>query len=111
MGTYELRVIPDCPNSGPAQELFRRTLAAEGLAVEQLKVREVTYEDEARELGFSGSPSFMAQGRDLLPSAAAPALSCRVYPSAHGLAGLPTAGSLRSAIRGADSEARAEVRA
>lgn len=30
--TYELRVIPDCPNSTAALELFRRALAAESTA-------------------------------------------------------------------------------
>ncbi|HEY8700409.1 MAG TPA: hypothetical protein VIM08_05505 [Arthrobacter sp.] len=104
MGNYELRVISDCPNSGPALDLFRRTLAAEGLPVEQLRLREVTSEDEAQELGFNGSPSFIAGGRDLFPSVIAPALSCRVYPSEHGLAGLPSPESLRGALRGTSSK-------
>lgn len=31
---FELRTIPGCPNSGPALELFREVLAAEGKGTE-----------------------------------------------------------------------------
>jgi hypothetical protein len=95
---FELRIIQDCPNSAPALELFREVLAAEGRAADLLTVRRVTSDDEAEELQFHGSPSFMADGRDLFPADTAPGLSCRVYPSGHGLAGLPSAESLRAAV-------------
>jgi len=97
---FELRVIRDCPNSGPALQLFRDALAAEGRDAEALTVREVASEDEAEELAFHGSPSFLAGGHDLFPAASAPALSCRVYRTTNGLAGLPGVESLRAAVRG-----------
>ncbi|MBT2566955.1 hypothetical protein J7I84_10710 [Arthrobacter sp. ISL-85] len=102
---YELRTIPGCPNSGPALELFRQALAAERRDAGRLTVREVTSEDEAEMLGFHGSPSFIADGQDLFPAGTAPALSCRVYSSEDRMAGLPSAGSLRAAVRVAASDA------
>jgi hypothetical protein len=96
---YELRTIQGCPNSGPALGLFRTALEADGKDASHLRLREVTSEAEAQALHFHGSPSFIAEGRDLFPSETAPALSCRVYLSGHGVAGLPSAESLRTAVR------------
>lgn len=104
MTHYELRIIADCPNSGPALELYRSVLAKQCRDAE-VHVREITSDDEARKLGFHGSPSFLAAGLDLFPSDAAAALSCRVYPSAQGMAGLPSAETLGTALRGVCSEA------
>jgi hypothetical protein len=104
---FELRTIPDCPNSGPALELFREALAAEGRGTEPLTVREVASEKEAQELGFHGSPSFIADGLDLFPAQSAPALSCRLYRTGNGLAGLPSVQVLRAAVRSLASQAGA----
>ncbi|MET3951036.1 hypothetical protein [Arthrobacter sp. UYEF36] len=102
---YELRTIPGCPNRGPALELFRQALAAEGKGAGRVTVREVTSEDEAEALSFHGSPSFIANGRDLFPADSAPALSCRVYRLEDRMAGLPSAELLRTAVRGVSSDA------
>lgn len=99
---FELRTIQGCPNSGPALQLFREVLAAESWGAEPLTVRELTSEHEAEDLRFHGSPSFIANGCDLFPADSAPALSCRLYPTKGGVAGLPSAGSLRTAIRSFD---------
>ena len=101
---FELRTIPGCPNSAPALKLFREVLDSEGRGAEPLTVREVASENEAQELRFHGSPSFIAEGRDLFPAESAPALSCRLYNTGHGMAGLPSLESLRTAIRGRDSQ-------
>jgi hypothetical protein len=101
----ELRTIPGCPNSGTALELFREALAAAGNDVQHLTVREISSENEAQALQFHGSPSFIAEGRDLFPAETAPALSCRLYRTGHGMAGLPSAASLRTALRGVGSNA------
>ena len=100
---FELRTIPGCPNGAPALKLFREVLVAEGRDAEPLTVREVARENEAQELQFHGSPSFTAEGRDLFPAESTPALSCRLYRTGKGLAGLPSAESLRKALRGLDS--------
>lgn len=98
---YELRIIPGCPHGTPALELFRAALAAEGKDPEHVKVREVISESEATALHFQGSPSFMSAGRDLFPVKSAPALSCRIYRSDDGVAGLPSAEALSAALRNA----------
>ena len=98
--TYELRVIPDCPNSTAALELFRRALSAENTAAD-IRVIELSSEEQADSLNFHGSPSFIARGRDLFPSTTAPALTCRVYQAEAGLSGLPSQGDLQAALRSA----------
>ncbi|MGN8129219.1 hypothetical protein [Paenarthrobacter sp. 22069] len=98
MTGYELRVIPGCPNTGPAAELFREALTAEGIAADRLTIRVVASEDDATALAFHGSPTFTAGGGDLFPAPSAPALSCRVYLTSHGLAGLPDPAALRAAL-------------
>lgn len=95
-----MRVIPGCPNSIAALELFRRALSAESKAAE-IRVVELSNEEQAESLNFHGSPSFIAGGRDLFPSAAAPALTCRVYQTEASLAGLPSQEDLQTALRSA----------
>ncbi|WP_217711923.1 hypothetical protein [Streptomyces sp. NA02536] len=61
-----------------------------------------TYEAEAA--GFTGSPSFMADGRDLFAEPGrAPGIACRVYRTSDGLAGLPGRDQLRRALLGASA--------
>ncbi|KQQ80912.1 hypothetical protein ASF64_12760 [Arthrobacter sp. Leaf137] len=99
--SYEVHTTPGCPNSGPALELFRHVLhAGGGLDPELVTLREIGSESEAAGMLFRGSPSFMAGGKDPFPSTADAGLSCRLYPSGTGLAGLPSAVSLRAAVRG-----------
>lgn len=105
MTDYELRVIEGCPNTVPAMNLFRCVLEAAGLPVKRLRVRVITSERDAQELGFQGSPSFIAAGGDLFPVVADPAVSCRVYSSAGKMAGLPAFASLLAAVRGTGQEA------
>ncbi|MDJ0459867.1 hypothetical protein PUN71_021905 [Arthrobacter sp. NQ7] len=95
---YELRIIAGCPNSAPALELFRQALAAENVAG-HIRVVQLESEEQARALSFHGSPSFIADGRDLFPAAAAPALTCRVYTGATGLVGMPSQEDLQAALR------------
>ncbi|MFJ5957000.1 hypothetical protein ACIQC5_13700 [Paenarthrobacter sp. NPDC092416] len=95
---YELQVIEGCPNTDRAMELFRRILAEEGQNA-PVRLRVLTSDTEASELGFRGSPSFVENGRDLFPSDVQPALSCRVYLSANGMKGLPSPEVLRQALR------------
>jgi len=103
--SYELRTIPGCPHSGQALKLFRTALLAEGIDPELATVLELTSEAEAAAVDFHGSPTFTADGQDLFPSAAAAALTCRVYPTDRGLAGLPSIESLRTAVRSHNADA------
>lgn len=93
-----LLVIPECPNSASAQELFDTALELEGIGAPAI-VREISTEDDAALHNFHGSPSFSVNGHDLFESAAEPAVACRVYRTPDGLAGQPTLEDLRRAIR------------
>lgn len=95
---YELRIISECPNSAPALDLYRQVLAEENAAGD-IRVVQLDSEEQAQMLYFHGSPSFIAGGHDLFPSTAPPALSCRVYLGADGLAGLPSHEVLKAALR------------
>lgn len=86
---YELHIIQDCPNSELAAGLYRRVLEAAGGDGRDLKIRELASTEEAIALNFHGSPTFTVAGQDLYASDAEPALSCRIYPTSTGLAGLP----------------------
>jgi len=98
---FELRTIPGCPHTVPGRDLFSQALALEGAGHATVSVKEVGTDGQAEALEFHGSPTFCAGGVDLFASNAAPAVTCRVYPTPDGLAGLPTLDSLRQAVRAA----------
>jgi hypothetical protein len=102
----ELLTIPGCPHSCSAWELFASALELEGIDPAMLTVKEITTAADAAAASFHGSPSFIIDGTDLFPSNAAPALTCRVYPSRRGFVGQPDLESLRDAIRGAGPRVR-----
>ena len=96
---FELLTIQDCPHGTAARELFSRAAELEGNDPALIEVRQILTDEEAEASGFHGSPTFTADGIDLFPSTAEPALTCRVYPTAGTLSGLPSLESLRRAIQ------------
>jgi hypothetical protein len=94
----ELLTIPGCPHGISARELFARALELEGADPGLLTVREIATDGDAAAASFHGSPTFTIDGKDLFPSNAAPAVTCRIYPGQHGLSWQPTLESLREAI-------------
>jgi hypothetical protein len=64
-------------------------------------IREVVGSDEeAEDLGFEGSPTFLFDGTDpFVPSNARPSLTCRLYATPDGLEGSPSVDALRAVIR------------
>ncbi|MEU9372630.1 class I SAM-dependent methyltransferase [Streptomyces sp. NPDC048255] len=101
----EILVVPDCPHSEPAAELLRQALDDVGLHGATVTTRVVTGQGEAEERGFTGSPTFLIDGRDPFAEAGRPAgLACRVYQTPDGLSGLPGLGQLRQALTGRPHE-------
>lgn len=96
--------VPDCPGSEALKGVLAPLLAARPDI--QVTRQVVTTEDEAGQLGMTGSPTILADGRDLFPSPGQqPSLSCRLYPGEHGqLAPAPTAAQLREALTAAAPE-------
>lgn len=100
----ELLVVPDCPHAGPAAELLCRVLVSIGLDGAAFITRVISDTREAEAEGFTGSPSFMADGRDLFAEPGrTPGIACRVYRTPDGLGGLPGLDQLRRALLGASA--------
>ncbi|WP_394426702.1 hypothetical protein [Streptomyces sp. SGAir0957] len=98
----EILLVPDCPNENPATERLRVALDSLGLSDTTFTHRLLADQAEAEELGFSGSPTLLINGRDPFAEAGRPpGLACRVYPTPEGLAGLPSLDQLRQALSSA----------
>lgn len=95
-------VVTDCPQTEPAADLLRQALDEAGLSEVMFIVTVITSDRQARECGFLGSPAFLVDGRDLFAvRGAAPALSCRLYPTIDGPVGTPPLNQLRDALHAA----------
>jgi hypothetical protein len=93
--------VPECPAAEALDGLLGPLITARpGIQVTR---QVVTTEDEAARLGMTGSPTILADGRDLFPAPVQrPSLSCRLYPGEHGQSGpAPTAAQLREALTAA----------
>lgn len=92
-----LLYFDDCPNWKFADRRLVE-LASEGLDITVTR-REVHSAEEAERLGFHGSPSILLDGVDLFPAPrAVVGLTCRVYSTPDGLAGVPTLDQLRAVL-------------
>ena len=90
-----------CPNSGAALALVRDVVAREAVQATVEPV-EVKSQDEAIRLRFLGSPTVQIDEEDVEPAARRRSdfsMSCRLY----GNSGVPPAGMIAAAIRGASS--------
>jgi len=59
-----LLVVADCPNDAPATALLRRLLDEVGAAATSIRRTVVTSPQQAADLGFAGSPTFLINGVD-----------------------------------------------
>jgi hypothetical protein len=91
-----------CPSHGAAADLLEKTLAELGRGDVQVRRRQVVTHEDAERLGFPGSPTFQVGGRDLFPTGAPAALTCRVYSRPDGRSGpLPDPADLSASLRAA----------
>ncbi|MGY1849298.1 thioredoxin family protein [Blastococcus sp. SYSU DS1021] len=98
----ELRWWAGCPTRVRAAQVLRDTLAELGRDEVTVVEREVRDREEAQRLRFPGSPTFVVGGQDLFPTAAPPALTCRVYTRPDGRGSpLPDTADLAAALRAA----------
>ena len=68
--------------------------------VQNITLQPVESADEAQRLGFRGSPTILVDGRDPWADSDAPVgLSCRVFQTDSGLAGLPSDAQLAKVLR------------
>jgi hypothetical protein len=103
----ELLVVTDCAHAGPATELLRTALDDIGLIGLPFTTTVVDTHERARNRGFLGSPTIMANGSDLFPERGRPAaLACRLYRHPDGSSGLPDLRELRRALKQAAEAVR-----
>ncbi|MDQ7844577.1 MAG: thioredoxin family protein [Armatimonadota bacterium] len=90
----------ECPSHEEALARLRAVLTEEGMAA-SVRVIRVETDEQARALGFPGSPSIRVNGEDLFPTAGTPVgLSCRVYVTDEGrVSPLPTKEMIRTQLR------------
>ena len=96
----EILALPGCCNAEGAVKLLRRVLDEVGLPDTAITTRVIADQAAAELAGFTGSPTFLINGADpFTEPGAAPALACRLYPTALGaLARLPDHDQLRQAV-------------
>jgi hypothetical protein len=95
----EILYFDGCPTYRTAEETLRGVLAREEVEADVSLVA-VNTDEEARRLRFPGSPTIRVEGEDLfpVPDRTEYALGCRMYATAEGLKGSPTAMMLRAAL-------------
>ncbi len=96
----EVLHIHDCPSWVEAGSRLREALDATGFGNTEISYRVLTTADEAGQVPFAGSPTILVDGDDLFSGGAQTSdLACRVYPTALGLAGIPSTAQLIDALR------------
>jgi hypothetical protein len=96
----EVLTFEGCPNGAPAVELVERLVAETGVEAE-VAVVQVETDEQARAHRFLGSPTVQVDGRDIEPGSEERtdySMSCRVYRTESGFAGLPPAEHVVAAL-------------
>jgi hypothetical protein len=94
-----LRYFEGCPNWRIAEERLRAALADTGAADAMITLERVETHEQARRLGFRGSPTVLIDDRDPFADERADiGLACRIYATAEGLQGAPSLDQLRAAL-------------
>lgn len=99
----KLLLVAGCPNEAPAWALLRRALDESNLEQLYISTEVITDAVEAKRINFLGSPSFSVNGVDLFADPGRqPGITCRVYPTDKGLAGLPDLAEMKMVMRQID---------
>ena len=92
----QLLYFPECPHWRLAEERLSEVAERLGLSIEH---QLVTTEEEADRVSFCGSPTILIDGVDpFAESDQAIGLSCRIYRTPDGYAGLPTSEQIAAAL-------------
>jgi hypothetical protein len=92
----------ECPSWERALEIVRAEMEAAGIDPAELRVVEITNEEEAARYRFPGSPTVRVGGRDVQPPAPEEpiGLTCRVYRRRDGRTSpLPDPADIREALQ------------
>jgi hypothetical protein len=104
--SVQLLLWSGCPSHERARLQLREVMEGLGLDPDSVVERAVETDEEARELGFVGSPTILVDGRDAVEPGDRPAaLTCRLYRRRDGSASpLPDTEDLREALARATDE-------
>jgi len=103
----EVLLVSECPHGEVARATLREVLDDLGLSSTTFRTTIITSDEEAQARSFAGSPSFHLGGRDLFPARGQGRLTCRLYVTEDGRAGVPAISELRRALeRAASSDQR-----
>ena len=95
----ELLVVPDCPNEAAAVAAVQAAARQAGLGEVGLRVTVIDTDEQARGHRFAGSPTLLIDGVDPFADPSAPiGLTCRIYSTTDGPAGVPELAQLRAAL-------------
>jgi hypothetical protein len=95
----EVLYFDGCPNSAEACRRTEAALAALARGTVAVMMRQMRTAQDTKGTAFAGSPTISVDGRDVFPGAAPTSeLSCRIYQTPNGLAGLPTVEQLKDAL-------------
>ncbi len=96
----ELLHIPDCPHTALALQQVEAALAALGRQDIAVHMVRIDTPEDAAGTGFAGSPTITADGGDIFPDRTPTGeLACRLYPTPHGLAGVPAPAQMLEALK------------
>jgi hypothetical protein len=97
--------VPDCPHVGLTRRRLEEAVRRSGV-VARISEEVVASDADAARRTFVGSPTVLADGRDLFPDpSVTPALACRLYPGDDGPSGAPSVEALIDALTSTDGTA------
>jgi hypothetical protein len=95
----EVRYVQGCPNLTVTSQRLALALDAVGRAGTAIRRRLVSTAEEAKELGFVGSPTVLIDGTDpFMKEGAAVGLSCRLYGAGGAISVAPSIEQLTAAL-------------
>jgi len=94
-----LMYFDGCPGWQTAEANLHAALAAVGMPDVSIRRQLIATVEEAEQAGFIGSPTVLLDGRDpFTEPGRQPGLSCRLYPSEHGMTNAPSVEQLMMAM-------------
>lgn len=83
-------VLDGCPNADTALARLHQALTDIGRDDLEVSVSVVESDEEGRQAGLRGSPTFLVDGNDPFPVGEGTSRACRLYPTDQGLEGSPS---------------------
>lgn len=96
----EVLYFDGCPHARETLELVEEVVERLGVEAD-IETVDVESDEQAREIGFRGSPSVRVDGEDIEPGAESETTvgrGCRVYSTPEGTSGVPPAEMIEEAL-------------